>query len=319
MNMDAFPEMVQGADFGLAMPGGYDDWGSVEGSLFDYDQSEAFSPWDENGVITFGTPELDAGTWNQQTTDFTCAVVSQQNILTSYGIEVSEAQLVYDATVNGWLSNEGTSLGDAGELLNHYGIPTHSVQDASIDDLAAELAQGNKVIVGLDSGELWGTDSPGEDALIGEMADHAVQVTGITKDASGQVFVHINDSGVPDGSGAVYEWERFSDAWADGGNSYVATDHAPEGTVDSVEPVLAASAAASPQTGQGNSIMDVPLTDLAAKTLNATGEWLSSPDGSMAVGAGIAAWAGMPFLAPVIGDGISSLTDAFRNEFARQI
>lgn len=319
MNMDELSDLGQSADFGMAMASGYENWGSAENDLFSYDPTEAFSPWDENGVFTIGTPELDAGTWNQQTTDFTCAVVSQQSILSSFGLEVSEAQLVYDATVNGWLSDQGTSPDDVGALLEYYGIPTHSVQSATIDNLATELAMGHKVIVGLDSGELWGTDSPDEDALIGEMADHAVQVTGITRDSDGQVYVHINDTGTPDGGGTVYTWEQFSDAWADSGNRYVATSHAPEVGTAPTESLLGSAATTSYQPGQSTSIMDMPLNDLADKTLNVAGEWLSSPGGSMAVGAGIAAWTGMPFLAPAIGGGISALTDALRNEFARQI
>src|SRR5262245_3812491 len=97
---------------------------------------EAFSPWDENGhlvvtahhsVVSIGIPD-DHG-FTHQTTAFDCDVVSEKMILDRFGVvdprtgePLSEAQLVYDATVHGWLTDHGTSIEDMGRLLEFYGV-----------------------------------------------------------------------------------------------------------------------------------------------------------------------------------------------------
>ena len=50
---------------------------------------------------TVGTPSDDVRDWVHQTTDFTCAVVSQEMILHEFGIMVSEASLVHEADSHG--------------------------------------------------------------------------------------------------------------------------------------------------------------------------------------------------------------------------
>lgn len=181
--------------------------------------------WEPPAVI--GSPDDDAGFWTHQTTDFTCAVVSQQMILRQFGIDVSEAQLVYDATVNGWLTDGGTSPADVGQLLEHYGVPTHTSVAGGVDGLIDELSRGHKVVIGVDAGELWHQDLPFEDWLIGERADHAVVLTGLDMSDPQHPTVFINDPGVPDGAGKAYPLDQFLEAWADSGQFYVATDEAP--------------------------------------------------------------------------------------------
>ena len=122
-----------------------------------FDASDLFNPWDTYdfspepiGSIV-GDPMEDAGLWHQQETPFTCAVVSQEMILNAFGIEVTEAELVYEATTHGWLTENGTSIDDMGNLLEHYGIETHTVYGGGVEGLIEELRYGHKVIVGLDS------------------------------------------------------------------------------------------------------------------------------------------------------------------------
>ena len=66
-----------------------------------------------------------AESWRQQTTDFTCAIVSQQMILEQFGVDLSEAQLVYEATSAGFLTSAGTMPEDMGRLLEAHGVSTH--------------------------------------------------------------------------------------------------------------------------------------------------------------------------------------------------
>ena len=223
-------------------PGGFDiqqfgsggaesaDMGSVLDS-FDFNFNDIRMPWSQkpdlavDGVV--GTPDIDQGYWEQQTTAFTCAVEAQRGIIEQFtGQHVSEAQLTYEATVNGWLSDHGMSPADAGNLLELHGIDCHSMTGASVEDLMAELAQGHKVIVGVDSGEIWRNDFPLED-FFHQSADHAIWVTGVDMTDPANPKVIVNDSGDPNGAGKVYDMHDFADAWQDSGFFYVATDDAP--------------------------------------------------------------------------------------------
>ena len=189
-------------------------------------------PWDADGNLTafdtvVGTPAQDAQFWQMQTTPFTCAVMAQCGIIGAFtGDPISEAQLVYEATVNGWLSDGGMSPLDVGNLLELHGIGCHVQMGTAIEDLMAELAQGHKVIVGLDSGEIWNQDHPLED-FFQQSADHAIWVTGVDLSDPANPKVIVNDSGDPTGAGKAYDLALFVDAWQDSGFFYVATDDAP--------------------------------------------------------------------------------------------
>lgn len=199
---------------------------------FNFNPDEIQMPWDAEGNITaldsvVGTPTADAQFWQPQTTGFTCAVVAQRGIIEAFtGEPVSEAQLVYDATINGWLTDRGMSPMDAGNLLKLYGIDCHVTHEAAVEDLIAELSQGHKVIVGVDSGELWKEDFPLED-FFHQAADHAIWITGVDFSDPANPKAIINDSGDPNGCGKEYDLSDFVDAWQDSGFFYVATDNAP--------------------------------------------------------------------------------------------
>jgi hypothetical protein len=169
--------------------------------------------------------EKENAVWNPQTTDFTCAIVSQQMILKQFGIEVSEAQLVYEATSGGFLTSEGSAMEDCGRLLESHGVATH--QSFGVEGLIRELSQGHKVIVGVDSGELWGTDSSIEDYFNGGQADHALVVNGLDLSDPNNPQAVLNDPGHPNGAGVRVPLDQFLDAWSDSGQFYVATDEAP--------------------------------------------------------------------------------------------
>lgn len=181
---------------------------------------------------TYGNPEKDGGYWQIQSTEFTCAIQAQRGIIELFtGENVTEEQLTYEAAANGSLTEGGMYFEDIGRLLESRGIGCHTLHDASIEDLMAELASGHRVIVPTDSGELWGDDPFWED-FFGEHADHAIWVTGVNTDDPDNVMVIINDSGHPDGAGKAYPLDQFVNAWADSGFVYVATDEAPEVNAD---------------------------------------------------------------------------------------
>lgn len=207
-----------------------DDMGSILDEL-SFNREDIRLPWSSQpgsgDPSLVGTPDVDAQFWQPQTTAFTCAVQAQRGIIEAFtGQPVSEAQLVYDATVNGWLTDGGMSPHDAGNLLELHGIPCHAKTGANVEELMAELAQGHKVIVGIDSGEVWRTDFPLED-FFERSADHAIWVTGVDMTDPSHPHVIVNDSGDPSGAGKAYDLALFKDAWQDSGFFYVATDAAP--------------------------------------------------------------------------------------------
>jgi hypothetical protein len=190
-----------------------------------------FSSHTENGAIV-GTPGTDTHDWVHQTTPFTCDVVSQEMILHEYGVNASEAQLTYDAASHGWLTDGGTSPQDMAQLLEFHGVPTHTNYNGSIDALTSELAHGHKVIVAVDSSELWNTASPVSSWFNSHTADHAIVVTGLDMSDSSHPKVLVNDPGDPQGAGKPYPLDQFLEAWGGSGNMYVATDSAPPHLAD---------------------------------------------------------------------------------------
>jgi len=155
----------------------------------------------------------------------TCAIKSQQIILTSFGYNISEDQLVQEAIDLGvYEPGSGTLPQDSGALLDLHGVSTHMVQDAHVYDLVSELAQGHKVLVGVDSGELWHPSVMEKmEDLFGEHADHALVVTGIDTTDPTNVEVIVTDPG----SGDVamrYPMDQFLDSWHDSHCFLIATD-----------------------------------------------------------------------------------------------
>ena len=180
---------------------------------------------DMNNNDEIGVGDIDGSGHITQTTNFTCDVVSQEMILKDFGIDVSEAQLVSDAYEHGWLTQDGTLPEDMGKLLNYYGVDTH--YGHGIDAMMSELVEGHKVIVGVDAGELWKTDSIFEDLFQGEQADHAIVVKDIKTDVLGEQIVVVNDPGDPLGGGKEYLVDDFLNAFKDSGCTYIATDNTP--------------------------------------------------------------------------------------------
>lgn len=155
----------------------------------------------------------------------TCGVKSQQIVLKSFGIDVSEGQLADEAILKGYyLPGEGSSPELMGRLLNDHGIPTHTEYNGNVYDLVRELAQGHKVIVGVDADELWRPSFFND--LFGETPNHALIVTGIDTTNPTDVKVIITDPGTGDVA-KEYPLEQFLDAWQDADCQFIATDCAP--------------------------------------------------------------------------------------------
>lgn len=163
----------------------------------------------------------------QQQYSDSCAIKSQQIILNEFGIDVTEDQLVQYSYEHGWYHNDGTgtSPADVGNLLESADIPVTRQVDANVFNLVSELSQGHKIIVGVDSGELWGDKFTAwlKDFFLGDTPDHALVVAGIDTSDPDNVMVIVDDPGSGDYHKA-YPLDQFMDAWSDAQCYMVSTD-----------------------------------------------------------------------------------------------
>lgn len=164
--------------------------------------------------------------YQQQYID-TCAIKSQQLILNEFGIPVTEDDCVKYSMEKGWYHNDGsgTTFEDIGKLLTDAGVPCTQSEGANVYDLANQLAQGHKVVVAVDSGELWdnGILDWLKDFFFGNTPDHAVIVAGVDMTDPDNPMVLVTDpgNGTPT---KPYPLDQFMDAWADSECYMVSTD-----------------------------------------------------------------------------------------------
>lgn len=172
--------------------------------------------------------------YQQQYAD-TCAVKSQQLILNEFGIDVTEDQLASIALENGWF-NGGTAPEHVGKLIAQAGIPVTLRDNANVYDLAEQLANGHKIIVGVDSSELYngGIWEWIKELFTGPQADHALIVAGIDNSDPSNPLVILTDPGTGDVC-KPYPLDRFMDAWRDSNCLMMSTDIPTPGCIQNFE------------------------------------------------------------------------------------
>ena len=223
---------------------------SLEGEAADYWKTFLEDPWE--GLPWTFPPELTPGEiqemlleacedpnrvagnwqdcrfWSLQAFSFNCTVAVAQDILAAYGVEISEEALTEIMIREGLLTENGGSIATVGATLDYGGIPTYAYMNATFDNLFAELVAGHKVVIPVDSSELWDQGVFGRmwdwmTDLGGGTADHVVWVTEIDMSNPNNPIVTINDTGHPDGQAAQYPLNDLRDAWADSHFTYIAT------------------------------------------------------------------------------------------------
>lgn len=164
----------------------------------------------------------------------TCAIRSQELVLRDFGIHVTQDQLVGEARQNGWyVPGLGTPDDALGKLIEAHGIPVQRYEQANIFNLVSELAQGHRVILSVDSGELWNTNDIlkpvfelNEELWEDNLPDHAVIVSGVDVSDAQNPVVIVTDPGTGE-IAARYALVDFLEAWEDSGFSMLATAAAP--------------------------------------------------------------------------------------------
>jgi hypothetical protein len=185
----------------------------------------------EQAPNVFGTPYEDITMFpGSQGYPDTCVIRCEEFVLKQFtGSDYDEAELVKECKDHGWYTpGDGTSPEDVGKLLELHGVAVNRYQNANIFNLTSELAQGHKVIIGVDSGELWNQHPVLEqlsDALHIGGADHAVVVSGIDTSDPQHTHVLVSDPGTGEAV-ASYPIDQFLDAWQDS-NFFMVTTQEP--------------------------------------------------------------------------------------------
>lgn len=140
-----------------------------------------------------------------------------------YGFTGTADDVVQDAFIRDWYDPvNGTSPEHMSSALEAFGVKCDVYENGNIYDLLAAVKDGKKVIVSVDSGELWADNKISkvaewfEDVFGGNRgADHALVVSGFDNSDPKHPTVVLTDTGT--GQAAVsYPVKQFANAWADG-------------------------------------------------------------------------------------------------------
>ena len=176
--------------------------------------------------ILVGDPVSELENYHHQEDDYSCAVASQREVIESItGLDIPEKVLADFAQANGWYAPDcGTSPSAMGNILEALGIPVVNSFNLTVDDIREALANGEKVIVGLNANEIWNPQVASDGLPLDQaVAGHAVQVTGMYQDDNEHWYMILNDTGIKDGGGEVVALKDFKNAWNDFGNQAVIT------------------------------------------------------------------------------------------------
>lgn len=146
-----------------------------------------------------------------------CAIRCEGIALRHFGFEVDDGELIEESRAEGWLRAEGTALHHIGKLSGRRGLNVAHRYDCSTDDILRALEKNQVVIAVVDGGELFGDPEweSMEDAIIGEIPDHAVVVTALDNDS-----ITILDPFTSQDAD-TYPLPQFLDAWADSSRNLV--------------------------------------------------------------------------------------------------
>jgi hypothetical protein len=188
---------------------------------------------DGRETVVIGDPEGDKRFTHAQGDNIlgfegTCGLCSCENVLRSFGLEVTETDMVFFATVRGLCTcedpdprmNGGTTPADRADILTRLGVPASASYGGSIEDLAGNIEQGKGVIIAVNAGVLWNDAN----ADSGNVSNHAITVTGVARDpATGDIQgFFINDSGTGE-AGKFVDASLMREAWEKVGGSQVVT------------------------------------------------------------------------------------------------
>lgn len=176
-----------------------------------------FDPEQADPEAVCGDPASSMAEWEYQGRTGRCALYSQKFVIEELtGMDLNIEEMADIAEAKGWFSEEGgTTMRNMNKMLDFYGVENEMTFDNSFEDIRRCLENNGKVIVTVDSDEIWFGE---QDNLFTprDSANHALQVIGIDETDPGNPMVILNDSGTPDGRGEMVPLKVFIDAWEDG-------------------------------------------------------------------------------------------------------
>ena len=163
--------------------------------------------------------------WSRKALSLDYTVDVTQHLFTVYGIDISAEEVTEIMRREGLLIEGKGSLATVGAALDSKGIPSHVVMGATFDDVIAELQAGHKLVIPIDSSELW------DHSFFDRMWDWMTDLGGGTADRV--VLITEIDMSYPDDPRVTINGNfpcrlsNLRDAWADSYFTYIATDITP--------------------------------------------------------------------------------------------
>ena len=195
-----------------------------------------------------GDPRGDSEHWFEQSANGFCVPASIAQIVSEYtGVHFDDEQQfvaranelnVFEVGPDGV---PGIGVDGALALLEDAGVPASIEFGSGVETLVDYLDEGRRVMLAVDSGEIWQGEAVEDNA-----PDHALVVSGVDV---GRGVVIVSDPGDPDGNQKEYPIDVFEDAWADSGYAAVVCDVTPEEFAASSGEAPAAAAPAGKDAG----------------------------------------------------------------------
>jgi hypothetical protein len=169
-----------------------------------------------------GDPLFEIANFDAQDQPYSCAVATTSMIFNSFDLpfgedvfsETFETLDIYDP-------ESGTSPYFIDEAINAFSevngldLNATEINGFNIEDLQNHLDAGDRLIIALDSYELYADEGMTLNEVLSiPDSGHAVQLTGIINSEDGS-FAVINDPGFPDGAGVQIPIDRFMNACND--------------------------------------------------------------------------------------------------------
>lgn len=159
----------------------------------------------------FGDPE-DAENWHPQLERNSCAIACQEFVAEQLlEQEFSEQKMIEYAQEKGWYEPaEGTPRSNVGNLLEACGLEVERMTNCTVTDLMQALADGEKVICGVNNMIL---AEPRMADMPGLTGNHAVEFIGVDFSEPHNPKVILNDPGVKNGQAIRHDLDVFMKSW----------------------------------------------------------------------------------------------------------
>jgi hypothetical protein len=167
-----------------------------------------------------GDEEMNTIENKQSGRNTTCAIKVQQLVLKDLNVDISEELILQEALQEGWyVEGKGMLMEHVGKTLNKHGINTDRRINTDLQELVLAIKEGSKVIVAVDSGELWfccreEQEQEKQEDLLEEIPDHVVLVENVQTVNKTIVSVSIKDPLLFEGTKKV-DIDVFMNAWQD--------------------------------------------------------------------------------------------------------